>query len=305
MNLRQLDMNLLLVLKVLLEECNTRRAAEILNLSQPAISRALGRLRENFNDELFVRSRYGLTPTAKAIELKVGLLPAIESLEHALSPQDSFSPNQLEGTITVAMNGFIANAYSATLCKQMLEQAPNVQLNVVSWDNQTSDKLLSGEIDAGVNYYPLELTKQLYQKKIANDRFVLLCRKNHPLAGKQLDSVAPQSVDIASLVIPDWNEKQAFAIRAFESVGLVGQIKFRSSYLHSIVEMVEQSDLVFPCSELLSHRLSNRLSTIEVPCTADIPTGDLAVVISRRLYRSPKYNWLREQVEASFKQTIK
>lgn len=95
MNLRQLDMNLLLVLKVLLEECNTRRAAEILNLSQPAISRALGRLREHFNDELFVRSRYGLTPTAKAIEIKVGLLPAIESLEQALSPQESFNPSQL------------------------------------------------------------------------------------------------------------------------------------------------------------------------------------------------------------------
>lgn len=304
MNLRQLDMNLLLVLKVLLEECNTRRAAEILSLSQPAISRALGRLREHFNDELFVRSRYGLKPTAKAIELKVGLLPAIESLEHALSPQDSFRPLQLEGTITVAMNGFIANAYSAMLCKNMLEQAPNLQLNVVSWDNQTADKLLSGEIDVGVNYFPLELTKQLYQKKIANDRFVLLCRKEHPLSGSKLDNVAPQTVDIASLVIPDWNEKQAFAIRAFESVGLAGQIKFRSSYLHSIVEMVEQSDLIFPCSELLSRRLSGRLSTIEVPSAADVPTGDLAVVVSRRLYRSPKYNWLREQVEASFKQAI-
>ncbi|MEL0607607.1 MULTISPECIES: hypothetical protein [Vibrio] len=112
-------------------------------------------------------------------------------------------------------------------------------------------------------------------------------------------------MDIASLVIPDWNEKQAFAIRAFESVGLVGQIKFRSSYLHSIVEMVEQSDLIFPCSELLSCRLSDRLSTIDVPSTAEIPTGDLAVVVSRRLYRSPKYNWLHEQVEASFQQTIK
>ncbi len=251
-----------------------------------------------------MRSRYGLTPTAKAVELKVGLLPAIEALEHALSPQDNFSPSQLEGTITVAMNGFIANAYSAILCQRMLEQAPNVQLNVVSWDNQTADKLLSGEIDAGVNYYPLELTKQLYQKKIASDRFVLLCRQGHPLEGIQLEHAKPQSVDIASLMIPDWNEKQAFAIRAFESVGLVGKIKFRSSYLHSIVEIVEQSDLIFPCSELLSRRLNNRLSIIEIPSVAEVPTGDLAVVVSRRLHRSSKYNWLREQIEMSFKQAL-
>lgn len=300
MNLRQLDMNLLLVLKVLLEECNTRRAAETLSLSQPAISRALGRLREHFNDELFVRSRYGLTPTAKAIEIKVGLLPAIESLEQALSPQESFTPSQLEGVITVALNGFIANAYSATLCQLMLEQAPNVQLNVVSWDNQTANKLLSGEIDIGVNYYPLELTKQLYQRKIASDRFVLLCRKNHPLAGTELDENTPQSVHIASLVIPDWNEKHAFATSAFDSLGIKGQIKFRSSYLHSIVEMVEKSDLIFPCSKLLSHRLNDRLSNIEVPDFAKVPTGDLAVVVSRRLYRSSKYIWLREQIEQLF-----
>lgn len=297
MNLRQLDMNLLLVFKVLLEECNTRRASEILNLSQPAVSRALGRLREHFNDELFVRSRYGLSPTAKAIDIKIGLLPAIESLELALEPQESFAPGQLEGTLTVAMNGFIANAYSASLCQQVLTQAPNVQLNVVSWDNQTANKLLSGEIDVGVNYYPLDLTKLLYQKKVASDRFVLLCRQGHPLAGKKLEHIEAKSIDIASLVISDWNEKQAFAISALGSLGLVGQIKFRSSYLHSILEMVAMSDLIFPCSEILSHRLMPRFDVIDIPQVARVPTGDLAVVMSRKLHKSAKYHWLREQVE--------
>lgn len=299
-NLRKLDMNLLLIFKVLLEENNTRRAGEVLNLSQPTVSRALTRLREYFDDELFIRSRYGLIPTNKANELKVGILSAIESLELAINPNDVFDPAKLSGTITVAMNGFIANAYSANLCQLILAVAPNVQLNVVSWDNQTADKLMSGIIDIGINYFSQDLPKTLHQEKIASDSFALICRKDHPISKQPLQQIDQKVFNVAILMIPDWNDKKIFAIDAFGSIGFRGDIKFSSNYLHSILEIVEKSDLVFPGSQLLSHKLSDQFIMVDIPASAAVPTADLSVVLSRKVSRSSKSQWLRKQIQGLF-----
>ena len=157
---KQLDLNLLKVLKVLVEVKNTRKASELLFTSQPSISRSLQKLREYFDDELFIRSQHGLEPTAKLLEIKQTLLPVLLQLEQVLEPKSEFDVAQFDGTVNIAINGFIANSISAKLTQILLAQAPKVKVNIVAWGANTLDLLTSGEVDLGVNYYPLELSKQ-------------------------------------------------------------------------------------------------------------------------------------------------
>ena len=99
--LGRIDLNLLIILQVLLEERNGSRAARRLHLSQSAVSKALGRLRETFDDPLFVRSAYGLEPTARALSLQQQLQPILLSLDNLIQPPD-FDPTTTEREFVIA-----------------------------------------------------------------------------------------------------------------------------------------------------------------------------------------------------------
>ncbi|MFA0233398.1 LysR family transcriptional regulator, partial [Vibrio sp. 10N.261.45.A7] len=150
--MKQLDLNLIRVFLVLLETKNTRIAGNKLALSQPAVSKALGRLREYFDDELFTRVHSGLKPTPRALELGERLPMIMESLDDVILETPSFDPAEYQGNITIAINGFISNWLGARLCLGLIQEAPNAQVNIVNWGSQTLKKLLDGEIQAAINF---------------------------------------------------------------------------------------------------------------------------------------------------------
>ncbi|GEA51474.1 LysR family transcriptional regulator [Vibrio inusitatus NBRC 102082] len=299
---KRLDLNLLKVLKVLIDVQNTRKTSELLFTSQPSISRSLQKLRVHFDDELFIRSQHGLEPTEKLLELKQTLMPIFQQLEFALEPSETFDPMKLEGTINVAINGFIANSVSAQLTHILFTRAPQVKVNIVDWGSQTYEHLTSGEIDIGINYYPLNLSKQVYQKKVATDGFILLCRKGHPLANKSLEKYQGETLALASLMVADWNDTVAFAPQALATRGIQSEIKVRSTYLHSLLTIVKESNVLFPCSQLLASSLSDEFALVEFPSLQNMPNGDIGLSISRKHRNQPKIRWLESCIEEVFKQ---
>ncbi|QNF19535.1 LysR family transcriptional regulator [Aeromonas hydrophila] len=97
MNLRGVDLNLLVVLKALLEERNTTKAAERLAMSQPAVSRALARLRLLYDDPLLIRTPQGMEPTARAEALLLPLREILHDIEQTFSPPSSSTPPSSRG----------------------------------------------------------------------------------------------------------------------------------------------------------------------------------------------------------------
>jgi len=297
---KQLDLNLLKVLKVLIDVQNTRRASEILFTSQPSISRSLQKLRDHFEDELFIRSQHGLEPTAKLLEIKQTLMPVFSQLEFALEPNIEFAPSELEETINIAINGFIANSISAKMTHELFQQAPNIKLNIVDWGKQTIEQLISGEIDLGINYYPLDLTKQVYQKRMATDGFVLVCRSGHPLANEPLKQYDEKPLALASLVVSDWNENTALAPPVLASAGIQAEVKVRSTYLHSLLQIVKESDVLFPCSRLLAESLPSDFVLLEFPFSSTMPVSEIGMSMSRKHRNQPKMIWLEALISRLF-----
>ncbi|MGR5120410.1 LysR family transcriptional regulator [Vibrio astriarenae] len=299
-NFKKLDLNLLKVLMVLIETQNTRKAAEALFTSQPSISRSLQKLREHFNDELFIRSQHGLEPTARLDELKSLLLPILGQLETAIEPRSELDLATLDASVNIAINGFIANTFSAPLTHMLLKEAPNIKINISAWQDQTIEQLISGDVDIGINYYPLNLSKQVYQKRIAQDGFVLVCRSGHRLANKMLDETLATEIQLASLVVPDWNELLPLAPRVIESLGIKADVKVRSSYLHSLLAIVKESDILFPCSKLLVNSLSNDFAFVDLPPMPNMPDGQIGMAVGRKHRNNPKMSWLQSCVERTF-----
>jgi DNA-binding transcriptional LysR family regulator len=144
--LRQADLNLLVVFAVMAEECNVSRAASRLLLSQPAVSRALQRLRELFHDDLLVRTAlsYELTPQGQRLmqELEV-MLPRLDRLISG----GEFDPMKEVARFKIAVTDYAASVFAPLLCREVLPVSPKVTLELNGWRSDRFEALSRGSLD--------------------------------------------------------------------------------------------------------------------------------------------------------------
>ena len=145
---RKIDLNLLIAFAVLFREQSVSLAADKLHLGQPAVSGSLARLREMFDDPLFIRSGHRMQPTARASELHGELMPLLEQLQSALFQQAEFNPAHAKATVTIGMTDWVEMWLMPQLVPALREHAPGVRLNVVASDPFTdAQRLEGGEVD--------------------------------------------------------------------------------------------------------------------------------------------------------------
>lgn len=185
-NINNLDLNLLKALDALLDEKNVTRAADKLALTQPAVSSMLNRLRDRFDDPLFVRASYGMVPTDRALALAEPLKKILSEIEQLIQPP-IFNPAELETTFRIAAtdNGMHCVGIPFTLALNKI--APKVKIALMSIHGRNVEAMLmNGELDliiVGEPTVPLNLRSRIIHK----ENYVCMMRENHPLANQELD----------------------------------------------------------------------------------------------------------------------
>ncbi|HBU88841.1 MULTISPECIES: LysR family transcriptional regulator [Acinetobacter] len=185
-NINNLDLNLLKALDALLDEKNVTRAADKLALTQPAVSSMLNRLRDRFDDPLFVRASYGMVPTDRALALAEPLKKILSEIEQLIQ-SPIFNPAELETTFRIAAtdNGMHCVGVPFTLALNKI--APKVKIALMSIHGRNVEAMLmNGELDliiVGEPTVPLNLRSRIIHK----ENYVCMMRENHPLANQELD----------------------------------------------------------------------------------------------------------------------
>ena len=178
-NLKSIDLNLLVALKALLEEKHVSRAAERVALSQPAMSRALARLRRLFQDDLLVRGTAGLCLTPRAIELKQPLQSILMDIQHILL-EPSQEPADMKGEITIAARDYETVTVLPKMIEHITQCAPHLKITIVPINGDNLDPLEQLEVD-----FVLSATEShsatLCRKTLFQDDFVCLVAKNNPV----------------------------------------------------------------------------------------------------------------------------
>ncbi len=186
MNLRSIDLNLLVALDALLRERHVTRAADQIGLSQPAMSNALGRLRHMFKDELLVRTARGMQPTPRAEELHKRTHQLLRQVERIFENDGIFIPKTSEHKFTVRMSDLLSLLLLPKLMARLGETAPHVSLDLIHTPPvRTVDALEKDEIDLAVST-GLEHSNSISSEVLFSDNMVCVMRKSHPLARKQL-----------------------------------------------------------------------------------------------------------------------
>ncbi|WP_333917560.1 LysR family transcriptional regulator [Vibrio crassostreae] len=242
--LNRVDLNLLVAFDCLLRERNVTNAAKALFVSQSAMSRSLKRLRETFDDPLFIRTATGLTPTSKSLELGQELqhiLPQLSALFH----RNHFDPHKCSDTFSISLPTFLGSTILPNLALDLFEEAPDVNLIEMAAKSNPYDLLDKGKLDFAI-HYASSLDQKYQATKIGTIYPKLFVRKGHPLVGKttKLDEIMRYPV-LAMNVEED--HKQAFNT-PLQQILLELEIdkrpKLRSTQTHVLIEIASRSDAV-------------------------------------------------------------
>ncbi len=300
MNFDALDLNLLRVLDALLVERSVSRAAARLRLSQPATSSALNRLRHAFKDPLFVRSREGMAPTARALALQGALTASLRQLQSALVEPAPFDPVTARHTFFVAASD---HAQLVVLPALMARWAAfkGLRLRVVPLPRDFPlGELERGEVDVVMGVFDLapgdRAPKGLKRQLLVSERFVLVGRTGNPVLKhpEKLDLQWPQMH-----VAPRGGVEGAFDRRVKLKRNVV---LFTPHYLVA-PWVLESTDLVAALPERIAARFVESFSTLSavpLPLATDAALR-LHQLWHPRRHDEPTHHWLRGELLAAAK----
>lgn len=182
MNLAGFDLNLLIVFDAMMREKNTSRAGQRIGMSQPAVSKALGRLRHHLKDELFIRTAGGMQPTARALEMAPSIRDMLSRLDLALDPT-AFDPLTSTRTFSLSTNDYVAVVIMPRVMTLLAEQAPGVNVRLVPSVGRSLELLDQQEIDFILSpLQPGTLADRFHCETLLDEKFVVIMRKSNPLA---------------------------------------------------------------------------------------------------------------------------
>lgn len=292
-----LDLNLLRTFLVLSQELNMRKASQRLFVSQPAISQALQKLRNHFDDELFVKVPKGLEPTSFAIELANAITPHMDGLSTAVNSSFDFSPDQVNSKLTIALSPIVLACLSGTLFPRLREKAPNAEIQLTAWNQNTFEDIAKGKTLLGINYN-MPTRKEIYPKHLLNLRGLVFVRQEHPIKKSLAVPEDFEGYEIASPVTPGWNDHTSIAAELMKSRGLKAKVGFRSEMVMAIIDVIQHTDMFMPHSNLFPIHQYPNLRPIEVDIDDSYRVMPLFSHFHIKNRNNPLIQWLHSELQS-------
>ncbi|NNG25481.1 LysR family transcriptional regulator [Telluria aromaticivorans] len=295
LNLRKLDLNLLVTLDVLLTERNVTRAARRLNFSQPSVSVHLAKLRDIFGDPLLLPGPRGMQPTARAEELLEPLRQALESLERAVAPTRPFNPAASDRTWRVAASDSSASTILLPAMATIRSVAPSTRLAVLDLvPSHIAKQAEQAEIDIALHTgegSPLRLRR----RTLFAERYVLAGRVDHPHLRPQL--TLAQFCELEHVIVsPDGGGFYGVTDDVLAKAGLKRKVVLSVPNFLFMMSVLASTDLVAMLPSRLV-RSTKMLQIIEPP--VDVPEYEMVMLWHERSHRDPAHQWLRETIATS------
>lgn len=185
LNIRNIDLNLLPIFEMLMHERSVTRTASRLGLSQPAVSSALKRLREQVGDPLLLRTRTGMRPTPRAEQIFATVSQALDTIQNSVQTGAAFAPREARRSFNVMMSDIGEILYLPRLIRQLQLDAPAIRLSVKRLARpRVHDELASGTIDLAIGW--MEPDDGLRREHLFDETFVGIVRPDHPRVGRRL-----------------------------------------------------------------------------------------------------------------------
>lgn len=298
MHIRRIDLNLLVVLDAIYTEGGITRAAGKLHLTQPAISHSLGRLRDLFKDELFVREGRAMVPTPLARNLIEPVRRALRGLETTLNELERFDPATTHKRFTVAVRDVFEATVLPPLLREVTRSAPQVDLHAVQVERrELESELAAGTLDAALDVL-LPLSEQVRRRKITLDRMVVVARRKHPAVRRGLKLATYLKQD--HVLVSSRRAGPALEDVELSRQGLSRRVRLRCQHYFAACRVVSQSDLVLTMPGHYARIANQTFGNQILPLPVDMPPLDAYLYWHANVDNEPANRWLREQLADAF-----
>jgi DNA-binding transcriptional LysR family regulator len=301
-NLAAIDLNLLPALEALLKRRNVSQAARDVGLSQPAMSRALARLREVLSDVLLVRAPGGgYVLSARAEALAGRLTGALDEVKGVFR-EPIFDPAKVERTIRIAgldMHGILL---APALMRRLAQEAPGISIRIESYGPDLVQRMETGRLDLAFATSTTPLPPGSRSEAFASDRLALVMRRGHPMAKRRWTIEDYGRVNHAAISIlgDPGSELDAQLARA----GVERRIALVTPQFIAALAAVGGSDMVSTLSRVFAQRFADTFGLIlkEPP----LPAHDLNLTLVWNSVRTsdPVLTWVRRVIGETAKATM-
>jgi DNA-binding transcriptional LysR family regulator len=295
-DLQTLDLNLLRVFDAVARERHVTRAAEKLNLSQPAVSNALARLRTALNDELFLRRPGGVEPTALAATLAGPVAEVLDRLRLTLAVHAPFDPATTDRVFSVACSEYAESVLVPSLLELMAREAPRALLTVRHADRTNALELLEAchaELAVAVLPEPPALYTRV---RMLPEGFLTLVRRGHPLAEGPM--TLERFAAFPHLLHSANGSRDGALDGPMTEAGHPRRLGAVVAHLGAVPEILKRTDMVMTLSGRLAQRLAETSDLVLRPCPVEIRHTRLSMVFHRRFEGDAGHAWLRRTLLA-------
>ncbi|MCK2087813.1 LysR family transcriptional regulator [Thauera aromatica] len=285
-----IDTRLLQVFDEIYKTRSVSLAAEQLGLGQPAVSIALGKLRQHFDDPLFVRTSTGMDPTPLGEELVQPIRAAIDALDVALRHRSSFDPASVERSFRVAMTDISQLVLLPGLWARLRAQAPGVRIEVIHLAADTPARLETGDIDLALGFMP-QLEAGFYQQALFRQHYVCLASADHPRIRGALDLAQFEAEEHA--VVTTSGTGHHYLDRELARQNIVRRVALQVPNFIGVAFVVEHTELLVTIPTRLGEMLRGRGRFCAYPVPFPLPDYDIKQHWHERFHHDPGNRWLR------------
>lgn len=295
MNITTMNLNLLKALDALMRTRSVSKAADLLFITQPAMSNLLTQLREVFQDEILVRRRREMIPTAKALQMEKAVRDILYQTEKLLSGPEKFEPSTSNRSFTIAANDYIEYVLLSKIINAVEKAAPNVTLKIIPIDDIDARSIYEEKgIDLAIGN-SRNPDAQLLQSLLFTDDSVIAVRKDHPLfEGKNKMTMKQYLMAKHMVLLPSHLQSHSLTDQALRKLGVKREVKVQLMQILPGLQVLQHSNLIatIPRSVAKMALDTFNLKTLELPFK--IEAMPVLMLWHKMHDYDPGHQWLRD-----------
>ena len=294
MHIRNIDLNLFVVFDAVYSEAGITPAARLLNLTQPAVSHALARLRGVLNDPLFERKGRRMVPTPLARNIIVPVRRALRGLELTLNEAERFDPGSAQRRFVLGSRGVMESAILAPLARHLETAAPRVELAMVRSERRSLESdLAAGSLDAALDIL-LPVSPALRHRRVLQDQLVVMLRQGHPLLQGELD--LGRYLSAGHILVSARRSGDGMEDVELTRHGLTRRVRLRCQQYFAACRAVADTDFLLTLPRQYAEYVNANFGHALRPFPLAAPAMDIYLYWHANVDADPANRWLRDRI---------
>ena len=293
-NLQNERLKLLATFKAIYDDASLVKVAQKQGVTQSAISKQLQKLRDWFEDDLFVKTPSGMMPTARAQSLLLRIEHILEELE-ILNESPEFDASKLDGKFVIETTDEVSRLLAPRLLKAVNLQAPRLDIAIRPLEQEGMIRSLElGEVDLviSVNWHA---PGELWQKRLYGDHFVVLMGKEHPLAGAEL--TIQGFSDALHLLVAPMGRRRGYIDEFLAQRGYERKVKLSVASFSEITSELLSDRFIVTLPNQVATRVHDQDDLVIRSLPFDVPMFNYYMLWHRRFNNQQRNKWMRGEIE--------